>query len=196
MLRATTRSISPLPSIGALSFGATTSIVRGYAAKPHNKKHNQAAGGAGKDPVATAADFDLAKFTTRMEKSLLKFQEQLGALRLGRASTGRCTDVSFLGGLTLICAYRTNTHPTRPLVALLDSVRVTLQDGSAHKLSQLGQVVIKDPQTLHVVLADGPVSISPGCDVRSPCHLLSYWVSFTGCLFCWISLPPDNSPTG
>lgn len=110
---------------------------RQYAKKAaHNKSSSSSSSNNG---ASELQEFDFSKFSDRMDHCVDKFRQELSQLRLGRANT-----------------------------SLLENIRVQLPSKSADKnhhkhqnvkLSQLAQLIVKDPQTVHVVVADEQVRV-------------------------------------
>ena len=71
-----------------------------------------------------AGEFDLDKYKLRMQHIVDKYREELASIRLGRATP-----------------------------SLLDTVRVPYE-GTQVRINQLARIVVKDPQTLHVIPSD------------------------------------------
>ena len=120
------------------------SLTREYA--KHAKKGNKHASGTSvKQNDAPAVEFSTDKYTTRMTGLIDKLKNDLASLRLGRANPSMSSPLHKM-------------NSCMRMVALLDTVKVTVPgQNQAVKLSSIAQVIVKDPQTLHVMTGDKPV---------------------------------------
>ena len=102
-------------------------IIRRSFAK-QKKKATSSGHNAGEESSSSssvATDFDTQVYADKMRVSVDHLRAQFGALRLGKANS-----------------------------ALLDHVRVQITKSQSVKLDTLAHVVVKDPQTLHVIAHD------------------------------------------
>jgi hypothetical protein len=128
--------------------------IREFAKKATAASHLKHS--AGNADTESISDFDITKFADRMEKCVEKLRLDLGQMRLGRANTSLLENVKI------------------PSASAVDHSHSQHHSGGGHhhhqhhrhhdiakpqftKLSQLAQLIVKDPQTVHIIVADSDV---------------------------------------